>query len=136
MKKIALSIEQMFTLKELGIDINNASMHWQYLPTPDAIMNDTDELYEKPDLFVNTLVMKHEYPAFTLHDIMEILPGRILDKEERYQKDYLLRLIKNAEDKYRLVYYATGRSLNAVNSDNPLDCAYHMLIWAKTKGFV
>lgn len=80
--------------------------------------------------------MKHEYPAFTLHDIMEILLGRILDKEAPQKKDYLLQLIKDTEDKYRLVYYATGRSLNAVTSDNPLDCAYHMLIWAKANDFV
>lgn len=51
--KQVLSVEQMKHLQELGLDTGDASMHWQYLPTADAIINGTDEIEEEPCLFVS-----------------------------------------------------------------------------------
>lgn len=75
--KQVLSIEQMKHLQELGLDTSDASMHWQYLPTADAIINGTDEIEEKPCLFVSQPNMKHEYPTYTLQDILDKLPESI-----------------------------------------------------------
>lgn len=72
--KQVLSIEQMKHLQELGLDTSDASMHWQYLPTADAIINGTDEIEKEPTLFVSQPNMKHEYPAYTLQDILDKLP--------------------------------------------------------------
>lgn len=72
--KQVLSVEQMKHLQELGLDTGDASMHWQYLPTADAIINGTDEIEEEPCLFVSQPNMKHEYPAYTLQDILDKLP--------------------------------------------------------------
>jgi hypothetical protein len=69
--KQVLSIEQMKHLHELGLDTSEASMHWQFLPTANAIINGTDELEEEPCLFISQPNMKHEYPAYTLQDITD-----------------------------------------------------------------
>ena len=55
-----LSVEQMKHLQELGLDTSDASMHWQHLPTADAIINGTDETEKEPTLFVSQPNMKHE----------------------------------------------------------------------------
>ena len=43
--KQVLSIEQMKHLQELGLDTSDASMHWQYLPTADAIICNSQDLF-------------------------------------------------------------------------------------------
>lgn len=88
MEKQVLSINQMQHLKELGVDTSKASMHWQFLPTADAIINETDELEEKPCLFVSQPNMKHEYPAFTLQDMLDIMPEIIDAHIFTIEKEY------------------------------------------------
>lgn len=53
--KQVLSIDQMKHLRELGLDTSDASMHWQFLPTADSIINGTDETEKEPTLFVSRL---------------------------------------------------------------------------------
>lgn len=64
-----LSIEQMKHLQELGLDTSDASMHYQFLPTADSIINGTDEVEKEPSLFVSQPNMKHEYPTYHLPSI-------------------------------------------------------------------
>ena len=61
--KQVLSVEQMKHLQELGLDTSDASMHWQYLPTADAIINGTDEIEEEPCLFVSQPNMSTASPS-------------------------------------------------------------------------
>lgn len=42
--KQVLSVEQMKHLQELGFDTGDASMHYQFLPTADSIINGTRNL--------------------------------------------------------------------------------------------
>lgn len=44
MKNQVLSIAQMQHLQELGLNTSDASMHYQFLPTADSIINGTDEV--------------------------------------------------------------------------------------------
>lgn len=75
--KQVLSVEQMKHLQELGFDTGDASMHYQFLPAADSIINGTDEAEKEPSLFVSQPDMKHEYPAYTLQDIMQKSPPSI-----------------------------------------------------------
>lgn len=77
MKNQVLSIAQMQHLQELGLNTSDASMHYQFLPTADSIINGTDEVEKELSLFVSQPNMKHEYPTYTLQDIMQKLPPSI-----------------------------------------------------------
>ena len=72
--KQVLSVVQMKHLEELGLDTSDASMHWQFLPTVESFSNGVLALEERPTLFVSKPNMKHEYPAYTLQDILDKLP--------------------------------------------------------------
>lgn len=47
MKNQVLSIAQMQHLQELGLNTSDASMHYQFLPTADSIINGTKTLVMK-----------------------------------------------------------------------------------------
>lgn len=131
--KQVLSVEQMKHLQELGLDTSDASMHWQYLTTADAIINGTDEIEEEPCLFVSQPNMKHEYPAYTLQDILDKLPQYIhpfASKRMKFtwvlEKDTIA--YRNVEYFYDCFKYFTG--------DSSINIAYDMLCWCIEKGYV
>lgn len=124
--KQVLSIEQMKHLYELGLDTSEASMHWQFLPTANAIINGTDELEEEPCLFISQPNMKHEYPAYTLQDIIGRLPCYIRENSSMYKMSIEPTLIGTW-----VVSYGIGASepLLSEESENLIDAAYEMLCW-------
>ena len=125
--KQVLSVEQMKHLQELGFDTGNASMHWQYLPTADAIINGTDEIEEEPCLFVSQPNMKHEYPAYTLQDILDKLPKEIKTSTDTY---WLGISIYDCKEWY--VCYSMSDEFDyyeEFKSRQLIDAAYEMLCW-------
>lgn len=124
-----LSIEQMKLLQELGLDTSDASMHWQYLPTADAIINGTDEIEEELCLFVSQLNMKHEYPAYTLQDIMQKLPPSI---------NICMLHIYKAADLWYFVYMDsyTRTIISTQYSPDIMSAAYQMLCWVIENGYL
>lgn len=126
--KQVLSIEQMKHLQELGLDTSDASMHWQYLPTADAIINGTDEIEEKPCLFVSQPNMKHEYPTYTLQDILDKLPESI--------QIYDLYIFKQAGLWVFKYIDVEDETLHSETMPRIIDAAYYMLCWCIQKGFV
>lgn len=127
-----LSIEQMKHLQELGLDTSDASMHWQYLPTVDAIINGTDETEKEPTLFVSQPNMKHEYPAYTLQDILDKLPKRI--ETEDYEFELYIYYHENGVS----VFYDDGdiTQLAFFSKTTLLESAYEMLCWCIENGYV
>ena len=121
MKDQVLSIEQMQKLKELGVDITNASMHWQYIPTANNIMGKDDS--EELALFVSEKYkMGHNYPTFTLQDMIELMPSKV--KYEGH--NYYLYIDKN------IVSYIDDMDIEncILESDNNiLKNTYKVLIW-------
>lgn len=130
--KQVLSIEQMKHLQELGLDTSDASMHWQYLPTADAIINGTDEIEEKPCFFVSQPNMKHEYPTYTLQDILDKLPKRI--ETEDYEFELYIYYHENGVS----VFYDDGDITQLAFFSKPtlLESAYEMLCWCIENGYV
>lgn len=129
-----LSVEQMKHLQELGFDTGNASMHWQYLPTADAIINGTDEIEEEPCLFVSQPNMKHEYPAYTLQDILDKLPKEIKTSTDTY---WLGISIYDCKEWY--VCYSMSDEFDyyeEFKSRQLIDAAYEMLCWCIENGYV
>lgn len=126
--KQVLSIEQMKHLQELGLDTNDASMHWQYLPTADAIINGTDETEKEPTLFVSQPNMKHEYPAYTLQDILDKLPESI--------QIYDLYIFKQASLWVFKYIDVEDETLHSETMPRLIDAAYYMLCWCIEKGYI
>lgn len=130
--KQVLSVEQMKHLQELGLDTSDASMHWQYLTTVDAIINGTDEIEEEPTLFVSQPNMKHEYPAYTLQDILDKLPTLIIISSDFYK--ICIELSCGYWDIY--YYKSDATELISKKSENIIDVAYDMLCWCIEKGYI
>lgn len=129
MNKQVLSIKQMKYLHELGLDTSDASMHWQYLPTANAIINETDEIEEEPCLFVNQPNIKYEYPAYTLQDILDKLPCFI--------KDCVLTVQKLTNSTTCLYISSYTRSiLSFTENKNAIDASYEMLCWCIENGYI
>lgn len=131
--KQVLSIEQMKHLKELGLDTSDGSMHWQFLPTADSIINGTDEIEKEPCLFVSQPNMEHEYPAYTLQDILGKLPRHINDFGTKNKLHIELTFAGSWCISYQIgicepfVFKLSG---------NLLDAAYDMLCWCIENGYV
>lgn len=130
--KQVLSVEQMKHLQELGLDTSDASIHWQYLPTADAIINGTDEIEKEPTLFVSQPNMKHEYPAYTLQDILDKLPTLII-----ISSDFYKICIEPSCGYWDIYYYKSDATeLISKKSENIIDVAYDMLCWCIEKGYI
>lgn len=128
--KQVLSIDQMKHLRELGLNTSDASMHWQFLPTVESFFNGVLALEGRPTLFVSQPNMKHEYPAYTLHDILDKLPSYITYNDEEYQLQILPPCIC-----YRYVNY-TFDDLDYKNNVDILENAYNMLCWCIENGYI
>lgn len=127
--KQVLSVEQMKHLQELGLDTSDASMHWQFLPTADSIINGADEIEKEPCLFVSQPNMEHEYPTYTLQDILDKLPCFIGNQVLTIQK---------LADSYSCLYIEpyTRSMIKITESKEPIDAAYDMLCWCIENGYV
>lgn len=130
--KQVLSVVQMKHLEELGLDTSDASMHWQFLPTADSIINGTDETEKEPTLFVSQPNMKHEYPAYTLHDILSKLPRYINDFGATYKM-----CVEPLFSGPWAISYQIGISESFIFkvAGNLLDAAYDMLCWCVENGY-
>ncbi|OJX63050.1 MAG: hypothetical protein BGO84_14190 [Dysgonomonas sp. 37-18] len=128
MKNQVLSIEQMKSLIQLGIDTSKASMCW--------IKNtDGDETENKYMLSVHNewcyeMSCLSPIPTFTLQDILSILPRKIHDKITNRNAHLN---IEYAENKVGISYlvgaYVMVGDFRTIN-DNIINAAYSMLIWA------
>lgn len=94
MKNICLSIDQMQKLKELGISTKNASMCW----INDNEGNATAELHDE---FCYEMSFMNPVPAFTLQDMLEIMPeiySAMVNCEREYslnKKKWLVVIFSN-----------------------------------------
>lgn len=131
--KQVLSVEQMKHLRELGLDTSDASMHWQFLPTADSIINGTDETEKEPTLFVSQPNMKHEYPTYTLQDILGKLPQYIHPfASKRIKFTWVLEKDTIA---YRNIEYFDD-CFKHFTDDSLINAAYDMLCWVIENGYL
>lgn len=122
-------LRKMKHLQELGFDTGDASMHYQFLPTADSIINGTDEVEKEPSLFVSQPNMKHEYPTYTLQDIMQKLPPSI---------NICMLHIYKAADLWYFVYMDsyTRTIISTQYSPDIMSAAYQMLCWVIENGYL
>ena len=154
MENQVLSIEQMQKLKELGVDINKASMAIYNIYAGEEkeydILSSNGAFSEKQehDRFgygIHNIVAFDKKPVFTLQDIIELLPKSISHKYEVLSKTY--------EDTYVLVWDIEGgvvkycddigcereytnHAIIHVNEIGVLESFYNMLIFVAENGYL
>ena len=138
-----LSLEQMNQLKELGVDTSKASMCYISKYTS-CDFDDGDEIVVVCNDF-NKRLYNEFGPAFTLQDIIELLPKSISHKYEVLSKTY--------EDTYVLVWDMEGgvvkycddigcereytnHAIIHVNEIGVLESFYNMLVWVAENGYL
>lgn len=128
MKNQVLSIDQMKHLAELGVDISKASMCWIKYPNESEILEYAISVHDE---FCYEMSLLDPIPAFTLQDIIELLPIGIYDKGT-------LRIVKslninryNKDNSDKSPLYQGYYGINAVVSEyeTAIDAAYNTLIW-------
>lgn len=80
--KQVLSIEQMRCLQEIGVDTSNASMTWMLYPYEEDKQPKLS--LRKWNTFKEPFRIQHCIPAFTLLDVLELLPKEIKTGTDNY----------------------------------------------------
>ena len=132
-----LTIEQMNKLKELGVDVSNASARvgqmlfyhgdsWYGIDSYNlTLLNDDDD---------DTSCFDEEYKAFTLQDVIELLPKSIIINSLNHwfcvNQNCLLTEFQ--------VMYVDGYGSYGVIKQNKslLQAFYEMLIWVIENGYL
>lgn len=132
MTKQVLSIEQMLNLQKLGIDTSNASASW-YRAEPFEYFQLMPFRYHKEELVWS----EESISAFTLQDILDILPTELKPAKTRYW----LRI-----DLYDECIYYYCEDCNLVENRKKviaydgisglIDAAYEMLLWCIQNEYV
>lgn len=130
MNKLVLDRTQMKYLQNLGLDISNSTMYWLRI-----IRTDTNEIEhdwylgltkEVPQPVLTIIERKLEViPAFTLQDILELLPDSIYPKYEHQILDLSIeKFEKDWTVSYKNLVYS-----KSFDGDQLIDVAYKMLCW-------
>ena len=132
MENQVLSIEQMNRLKELGVDTSKASMCYISKYTS-CDFDDGDEIVVVCNDF-NKKLHNEFGPAFTLQDIIELLPKSILINSVKHwfcvSQNCLLT-------EFQVMYFDGYDSYGVIKQNKSLlQAAYNMLIWVIENGYL
>ena len=126
-KPVALTVEQMKMLKDLGYDTSKASMAYYTYGSGKTVLREASD---------DAQVAKKCVPAFTLEDVMALLPavelpfghyGMVYPSVIKFEKDY-----------YRCVYVAPNlgdNNLFVITGTSALDAAFKMLLECHKRGY-
>ena len=134
MSKQCLDVQQMLHLQEMGLNTSNASALY-------CIDNETGEKQLMWNEQVEETDKDDEYfrivPAYTLQDVLDVLPKRIYDKGAFYLGCYNIMI-----DEHEICYVKwCGAEIESTYveieiKDNLIDAAYELLVWCIENKFV
>ena len=117
-----LSIDQMHQLKELGVDVKPKGMCLMYT-------SDSSDCYY---LKYGESTCEDDVVAFSLQDIIELLPGKLI-----YEESNLYLTFENIDNEYGFCYVACDFEVRIYfNNASILQAAYEMLIWVIENGYL
>lgn len=136
-----LSIEQMNQLKEFGVDTSKASMAIYNIYAGEKkeydILSSNGAFSEKQehDRFgygIHNIVAFDKKPVFTLQDIIELLPGKLI-----YEESNLYLTFENIDNEYGFCYVACDYEVRIYfNNTDILQAAFEMLVWVAENGYL
>ena len=130
--KQVLDVQQMQHLQEMGLDTNNASASW-YKPDMDTEYMLMFGHMKKEELVGN----EESIPAYTLQDVLDVLPIEIKYKDKRFwlcielADEMIGYYYENARFEHRWVYYEV-----VMIDESLIDAGYKLLCWAIDNKFV
>lgn len=141
MKQIALSIEQMKHLKELGVDCSNASMEWVDTINVQSILKDKKK-HER--VLMISIGRDNSIPALTLQDMLEILPKSIMFPcyDDTYtciltiKSDSYLDEVFDEEIYYINHFYKDESPRFNISILGWVDAVYGLIVWCAEKGYL
>lgn len=131
--KQILSIEQMQHLQELGLELKETMLYWvvyevghenNFVTTKENAMEVIDESCGM-------------LPAYTLQDVLYVLPKEIKYKDKRcwlcieLADEMIGYYYENARFEHRWVYYEV-----VMIDESLIDAAYRLLIWVIENGYI
>lgn len=140
--KICTSIEQSKKLKELGIDVNSADMHWQYIEEDNGQL----QWFHFPkDFSINE---NESILAWSLTALCELLPSEFTTENEfgKYKYEIKIRKYKLTDDVslYQIAYgnhklcengnCSWKDMINTGEKEDLLDAVFQMVCWLKENG--
>lgn len=133
MSKQVLSVEQMKYLQELGLDTSKAMMCYRRR-TRDFR---GEEKVGRWSLAINQPIIVSNFetyeiiPAFTLQDILDLLPEEILKGERIYRL-----VIERVERRFFISYYWCDNLLVSIDDELLIDAAYNILCRCIEDGYI
>lgn len=140
MNKQVLDIEQMQHLQELGLELKETMLYWARCVdnNPRAATHYGKWVLIKGNNAQTVGLMHWEFiPAYTLRDVLDILPTEIKPAEKRHwlRIDLADECIYYYDEDSRLV--ECRRKVIGYNGmDELLDATYKLLIWCVEQGYV
>lgn len=130
MSKQLLSIDQMKHLRELGLDTSNASMQYIENNNGTQMCIPTEIARYIKDLEKGYIICD----AFTLQDILDILPKCI---EDKYGYEYGIEILYISDcKKWEFGYSEAIDDDIIIRQDNIIDAAYEALCLCIEKGYI
>lgn len=134
MDKQVLTFDQINHLKELGLDTSKGSMCWRRLIRDWKGERKIGKLaltLNKP-IIVSNFEAYEDVPTFTLQDILEILPYKIVASYLNIGKKSF------SGDILFYVEYSNfgGYAVSHFRNENIIDAAYEMLCWCIENGYL
>lgn len=129
--KQVLSVEQMKHLKYLGVNTSDANMTWMLYPYEE---NKQPQLSLREwNTFKEPFRKQHCIPAFTLLDVLELLPKEIKTGTDTYWitmyfSDNCWHICYSMSDEFDYFQEFLSYSL--------IDASYEMLCWCIKNGYV
>ena len=130
--KQILDVQQMQHLQEMGLDTSNASASW-YKPDMDTKYMAMFGHLKQEELMGN----EESIPAYTLQDVLDVLPIEIKYKDKRcwlcieLADEMIGYYYENARFEHRWVYYEV-----VMIDESLIDAAYRLLIWVIENGYI
>lgn len=140
MSKQALSVEQMNHLQESGLELKETLLYWarDIETNPRAANHYGKWILVKGKGLASVGMTRWEYvPAYTLQDVLGILPVEIKPFEKRFwlRIDFSDECLYYYYDDFSLVENRK-KSIGYDGMDGLIDAAYEMLLWCIGQGYI
>lgn len=131
MEKQVLSIEKMQHLQELGLDTSEASMCWRRMIRDfrGEEKNGRWSLVINQPIIVSNFETYEEVPAFTLQDILEMLPSTINNNDDEYWLEFGVGELDKSDWYIQYKSVKTISVLKYISNNTSIDAAYEILCW-------
>lgn len=130
--KQVLSIKQMQYLVNLGLDTSDATMCWIKTPKGREVAFNDDWTGRRESLL-------EPIPAYTLQDIIELLPESIKCVDNKMYPGTVYWYFLTITSSWMVSYDESKNFLEPIKyfaSESLLECIYQMLCWCVEKGHI